>query len=141
MGNIAVSFDVRLQHRAPGAAAITSTTTLDTITERAAQRTVYRTLVNVEAIKITANNELYNLVVQLSNDDFTTIEQAAILSMGATEVRVGGSKDSAAGDTYEVMWSTEADGVKYAAARLRLVVAGTSPSITLNSYSGILGSV
>ena len=141
MGNFAISFDARLQHRAPGAAAITSTTTLDTITERAAQRTVYRTLVNVEAIKITANNELYNLVVQLSNDGFTTIEQGAILSMGATEVRVGGSKDSAAGDTYEIMWSTEADGTKYAAARLQLIVAGTSPSITLNSYSGILGNV
>lgn len=141
MGNFAISFDSRLQHRAPGAAAITSTTTLDTITERAAQRTVYRTLVNVEAIKITANNELYNLVVQLSNDSFSTIEQGAILSMGATEVRVGGSKDSVAGDAYEIMWSTEADGTKYAAARLQLIVAGTSPSITLNCYSGILGNV
>jgi hypothetical protein len=141
MGNITSSFDVRLQHRAPGAAAITTTTTLDTIPERVAQRTVYRTIVNVEAIKISANNELYNLVVQLSNDSFTTIEQAAILSMGATEVRVGGSKDSLAGDTYEIMWSTEADGIKYAAARLQLILAGTSPSITINSYSAILGNV
>ena len=141
MGNIANSFDVRLQHREPGAAALTTTTTLDTITERAAQRTVYRTIVNVEAITINDNNELYNLVIQLSNDGFTTIEQAAILSLGATEVRVGGSKDSAAGDTYEIMWSTEADNVKYTESRLRLVISGTTPSITLNCYSAILGNV
>lgn len=139
MMNMYHPFDTRLEHRALGSAALTATATLDTITERAAQRTPYRTLVSLEAIKISANNELYTLAVQLSNDSFTTIETAAILSLGATEVRIGGAKDSAAGDVHEILWSTEQGGMRYAQARLRLIIAGTSPSVTLGCYSTILG--
>lgn len=141
MPNMYHHFDSRLEHRAVGAAAVTSTTVLDTITERAAQRTAYRTLVGIEAIKISANNEDYKLVAEVSNDGFSTVEVAAILSLGATEVRQSGAPDSAAGDTYEMLWTTEVNDVKYAASRIRLIAAGTSPSITLFCHSTILGNV
>ncbi len=140
MQNMYHHFDSRLEHRALASAALTATTTLDTITQRAEQRTAYRTLVNVEAIKISANDELYKLVVELSNDNFSTIDDvAAVTDFGATEVRESGAPDSVAADTAEVLWSTEKNGTKYQYARLRMVISGTSPSITFGCYSSILG--
>lgn len=135
------SYDARLAHREVGAAALTATTVLGTITERAEQRTPYRTVIHVDAIKITANNELYQLVVECSNDDFTTVEVAAMCDFGATEVRQSGAEDSAAGDYREILWSTEIGDAKYTKSRVRLIVAGTSPSITLGCYSTVLGNV
>jgi hypothetical protein len=135
------AYDTRLDHRAVGSAALTATATLDTITERAAQRTAYRTLVGLEAIKISANNELYQVVVELSNDAFSTVEVAAIGDFGATEVRQSGAPDSAVGDTLELMWTTEHNGTKYAASRIRAIIAGTSPSVTLYCHSTVLGNV
>ncbi|MGC0225150.1 hypothetical protein [Pseudooceanicola nitratireducens] len=141
MPNMHHAFDARLEHRALGLAALTAATVLDTITQRAQQRKAYRTLVNLEAIKISANDESYQLVVEVSNDDFSTTEVAAIVDLGATEVRQSGAPDSEAGDSYEVMWTTEQNGVKYEKARLKLFTAGTSPSITLGCYSTVLGNV
>lgn len=140
MPNMYHHFDSRLEHRALGSAALTSTTVLDTITQRAAQRTAYRTLVTLEAVKISANNELYELVVELSNDNFSTIGHvAALTDFGATEVRKSGTADSAAADTAEVLWTTENNGVKYQYARVRMVISGTSPSVTFGCHSAILG--
>jgi hypothetical protein len=141
MPNMYHNADSRLIHRAAGAAALTASTVLATITERVGQRTTYRTLIDLEAIKVSATNELYTLIVQLSNDSFSTNEQAAILSLGAGAVRLGGAKGNVAGDSYEIMWSTEQDGIKYRASRLNLIIGGTSPSIVLNCHSTILGNV
>ena len=52
MSNFAHPFDARLEHRAVGSAALTSATVIDTITQRAAMRTAYRTIVGVESIDI-----------------------------------------------------------------------------------------
>ena len=141
MSNFAHSFDIRLEHRALASAALTATATIATLTEPAAQRTAYRTLVDIEAIKISANNELYEVIIQLSNDDFATVEQGAVLSLGATEVRAGGSVDNAALDAYEMLWTTQVNGTSYAQWRVRLVASGTSPSITMACHSAILGTV
>lgn len=142
MGNMTHPFDSRLEHRALGSAALTATTVLDTITQRAAQRTAYRTLVNVEALDIASNDELYELVVELSNDNFTTVNEVAVLTdFGATEVRQSGAPDTVAGDVAEILWSTEKNNVKYQYARLKLFVAGTTASITLGCYSTVLGNV
>lgn len=141
MPNMYHAYDSRLDHRAFGSAALTATATLDTITERAAQRTAYRTLVGVEAIKISANDELYQVVVELSNDAFSTVVVAAVKDFGATEVRQSGAPDSVAGDEAELLWTTEHNGVKYAASRIRCIIAGTSPTITVNAHSTVLGSV
>ena len=138
MPNMYHPYDTRLDHRAIGSAALTATTTLATITERAAQRTAYRTLATLGTTKISANNELYQLVAELSNDDFTTVVVAGVTDFGATEVRQSGAPDSAAGDTAELLWTTEHNGIKYDTARIRLVISGTSPSIVISSHSTIL---
>lgn len=138
MPNKFYPFDSRLEHRAIGAAALTATTTIDTIVERAAQRTMYLTKVMLESIKISANNESYKIVIECSNDDFSTVEVAAILSLGATEVRESGAPDSVAGDEYDIYWSTEINQRKYQKSRIRPVIAGTSPSITFSCHSTIM---
>ena len=142
MANMRHPFDSRLEHRAVGSAAVTATATLHTETQRAAQRTAYRTVIDTTAIKISANDELYQFVVELSDDNFTTVNAvAACLDMGATEVRQSGAPDSAAADGLELMWATEANGTTYQYWRVRVIISGTSPSITFNCYSTILGDV
>lgn len=137
MPNIFRSFDSRLEHRALGSAALTSTATIVTKAERVAQRTRYVTKMILEAIKISANNEVYTLVAEVSNNGFTNKEIAGILSVGPTETRVGGGPDNAAGDEYDLHWSTEVNGVVYKDWRLRLIIGGTSPSITAGIWSGV----
>lgn len=142
MPNMYHPFDSRLEHRALGAATLTSATVLDTITQRAAERTAYRTVVNVESIVIANDDETYQIVVELSDDNFSTVnEVAAILDLGATEVRQSGAPDSAAGDSYEMLWTTECNGVKYQYARIKIFMAGTAEEIGLGCYSTILGDV
>lgn len=131
-------FDARLEHRAVASAAQTSTAVVDTITERAAQRTQYRTMISLEAIAIDGNDELYTFVVELSNDGFSTIEVAAITEFGATEVRQSGAPDSVAGDVKEILWSTELGDTKYAASRLKCFHAGSSTSITYHAFSTVI---
>lgn len=138
MPNIQYPFDSRLEHRALGSAAMTATTTLDTITQRAQMRTMFMTKVIVEAIKISANDELYQVVVEGSNDSFSTLEVLAMCDFGATEVRQSGAPDSAVGDTAELYWASEKNGVKYSAIRIRVITAGTSETITLGCYSSIM---
>lgn len=141
MTNMYHPLDARLEHRAIGAAALTATTTIATVTGRAAQRTPYRTLLNIESIKISANDEAYTFVVEVSNDDFTTVEVAAELTLGATEVRTGGAPDNAAGDNYEMLWTTQVNNAGYQDWRLRMIAAGTSPSIGFSAFSSVLGDV
>lgn len=137
MPNIFRNFDSRLEHRALGSAAMTSTTTLVTKAERVAQRTRYVTKAIIEAIDIASNDEVYTLVAEVSNDAFSTKEVAGILSFGPTETRVGGAPDNVAGDEYDLHWSTEVNGVVYKDWRLRLIVGGTTPTITLGCWSGV----
>ncbi|WP_120636026.1 hypothetical protein [Ruegeria sp. EL01] len=137
MTNKFYPFDKRLEHRALGSAAITAETVLATITERAAQRTMYLTKVNVEAVKKTANNEAYTVVVEVSNDDFATREVAAILSLGAAEVRQSTAPDTKVGDEYDIHWTTEVNGIKYEKSRIKMFTAGTTPSITVGCWSTI----
>ena len=138
MSNKAYAFDSRLEHRALGSAALIATAILATITERAAQRTDYRTIATVEAIKISDNDELYQVVVECSNDGFTSLEVAGIADFGATEVRQSGAPDSLVGDFCEIYWSTEINGTKYAASRIRVITAGTDETITLGCYSTVV---
>jgi hypothetical protein len=139
MGNKQYAFDSRLEHRAVGAAALTATATLDTISQRVAMRTEFVTKVYLEAITINDDDELYQVVVELSNDDFTTTYVAAVHDFGATEVRLSGAPDSAAGDSLEFIWHTEYNGQTFKDARIRMVIAGTSPSITASCWSGVVG--
>lgn len=141
MPNIFRNFDSRLEHRALGSAALTATATVASESERVAQRTRYVTKFIAEAIKISANNEVYTLVAEVSNDSFSTFQTAGILSLGPTETRIGGAPDSAAGDTYDLYWSTEVNGTVYKNWRIRAILGGTSPSLTLGCWSGVEGGI
>ncbi len=132
-------FDSRLEHRAAGTAAMTATTTLDTITQKSDTRTKFITKGYVESVDVASGDELYRLVVELSSDNFTTIDAvAAIREMGdATQILE--ATDTAAGDEFELHWTTEVAGVTYRYWRVRLVVSGTSPSMGLLCYSTRMG--
>ncbi len=129
------AFDARLEHRAAGLAALTADTTLADVDQRSQVRTEFVTVMRLESVKISANNEFYNVYFEVSNDDFTTVEVAAICSLGATEARLGGAVDNAAGDEYHVHWCTEVNGTNYQSWRIRLDVGGTSPSIAFSMNS------
>lgn len=135
MRSHARAFDTRLEHRAVGAAALTASATIADIDQRAATRTEFVTIVRLDAIDIASNDEEYRFVWEVSNDDFATFETAAILSLGATEARIGGAVDSVAGDEYDVPWCTEVNGKAHQSYRIRLIVAGTTPSITFSMNS------
>lgn len=137
MQNITRNFDERLSHRDVGSAALTATTTLDTHQQRVAQRTRYVMQITLEAIKVSAGNEHYEFIVEASNDDFTTVEVAAYLSLGATGARLRGAPSNAAGDTYELEFMTQINETLYKDWRVVMVASGTSPSITFSAWSGV----
>lgn len=134
------ALDTRLQHRAPGSAAITADEVVATINQRAAGRTDYMTKIYVEAIDIAGNDELYLFVLEVSDDNFvTTNEVAAMRDFGATEVRQSGAPDTLVGDEIEIFWSTEVNGVVYQDWRLNLIITGAATeTITFHAYSSIL---
>lgn len=139
MPNVYHPFDTRLEHRAPGAAALAADTVLATINQRAQGRTDYTTVIYVESVEIASNDELYKWVIEVSNDNFTTVDEvAAMRDMGATEVRQSGAPDTVAGDRIEIDWSTEVNGVRYKDWRLKLFVSGTvATGIVAHAYSTI----
>lgn len=140
MPNKYYAYDARLESRPPGQAAITATTNLATISQRAAMRTEYLTKVTLEVIKVSALNEGYTMAVQVTNDSFATFECAALLSLGHSSVRLASSASNLAPATFEFDWSTEVGGVVYKDWRVRLILAGTAPSIQCAINSTIRGA-
>ncbi len=129
------AFDSRLEHRAAGSAALTSDTTLDTITQKAETRTEFITKVYVEAITVSGGDEKYDIWIELSNDNFSTVDATGpMIEMGDASV-LKSATDTAVGDEFEIYWTTEVAGVVYRYARVVLDVTGSAPSITLHSYS------
>jgi hypothetical protein len=82
-------------------------------------------IVDVSAIEIANNDELYKLALQGSTkEDFAdTFEDLAILELGAAEV-VGGDQDSTIG-RYKVPFSNEKNGIIYPYVRVYCTVSGT----------------
>lgn len=132
-------FDSRLEHRTVGSAALTATTVLDTQTQRDKTRTVFLTKCYVESIDVANGDETYTLQVELSNDNFTTIDEVAAQRVMGDATQLSEAGDTEVGDEYEMRFSTEVNGVTYQYWRVRLVVAGTSPSMGLHCYSTKMG--
>jgi len=133
------ALDSRLQHRAPASAAQTATATVETLDQTVAMRTEFVTKIYLEAIAIDGNDESYTFTIELSDDNFSTVnEVAAIRDFGATEVRVAGAPDSVAGDIIEMFWASEVNGIAYRYWRLRCTHAGATSSITYHAYSSVL---
>lgn len=83
-------------------------------------------VVDVSAIEIASNDEVYDIVIQGSNSSSfaSGIENLAQLNVGATEVRDGGAKDSGTG-RYLLPFVNVQNGTTYQYLRVYTVVAGT----------------
>ena len=94
-----------------------------------------RLLVDVSAIEIADNDELYKIKLQgSSKSDFAdTIEDLAILELGANEV-LGGDQDSTTG-RYIVPFRNERNGTVYPYVRIYTDVNGTiATGINFSAY-------
>lgn len=99
-------------------------------------------VVDVSAIKISANDEIYTIYLQLSSDaDFGTagnIHDAAAFVIGAKEALFSDSdKDGVIGRYLLGLrndMSLAGVPTTYRYARLYAVIGGTSPSITFSAY-------
>jgi hypothetical protein len=91
-------------------------------------------IVDVAALDVASGNELYDLLLQGCNaQDFSTaIENLAHIELGHTSVRKGGARTSPIG-RYAIPVSNELLG-EFEFVRLRLVAAGTTPSITCTAW-------
>jgi hypothetical protein len=95
-------------------------------------------IVDVTAIEIADNDELYTIVLQGSSEsDFaSTIKNLAILELGANEVLDWADVDSTIG-RYIVPFRTERNGTTYQYVRLICDVDGTvATGINFSAYLG-----
>jgi hypothetical protein len=109
----------------------------DVIVDLGAGLVMGNLIVDVTAIEIADNDELYKISLQGSSEsDFSeTIEDLAILELGAAEV-LGGDQDSETG-RYIVPFRTERNGVIYPYARIYTDVNGTiATGINFSAYLG-----
>jgi hypothetical protein len=91
-------------------------------------------VIDVTAIKTSAGDELYHLLLQGGTDNtFATKETVAQLTLGAGAARPGAPVTSVIG-RYEIPFVTEQHDVSYPWERLYIDVAGTAPSITLKAF-------
>jgi len=92
-------------------------------------------IVDVSAIEIASNDEVYKIKLQgSSKSDFSdTIEDLAILEIGAAEV-LGGDQDSAIG-RYKVPFRNEKNGIIYPYVREYCDITGTiATGINFSAY-------
>lgn len=85
-------------------------------------------IIDVSALEIASNNEIYDIVIQGSSDeDFGTdtniVELAALNLSAAEEKRTDCNKDDSAG-RYKIYFDNENDGVYYRYLRVYTAVAG-----------------
>ena len=93
-------------------------------------------IVDVSAIEIASNTEVYNVCVQLSSSATfaSTIQTAAKLELGSNEVLLG-DQDSAVG-RYKLFFDNEVNGTYYRYARVYTVVAGdVATGINYTAYA------
>lgn len=94
-------------------------------------------IIDVTAIEIASNDELYKISLQCSSkSDFAdTFEDLAIIELGANEV-LGGDQDSTVG-RYKVPFRNERNGTVYPYTRVYTDVSGTiATGINFSAYLG-----
>ena len=95
-------------------------------------------IIDVSAMLLTDNDEIYDIVVQGSSDsDFgtdTNIAELAAINLSPAEVkRTDCNKDDAVG-RYKLYFDNENNGTYYQYLRLYTVVAGTTTSVTYSAF-------
>ena len=93
-------------------------------------------VVDVSAIKTSANDEKYDLIIQGSNSaTFASgIQNLASYDLGAAAVRDGSGDVASVVGRYEVPTQNAQGGTEYKYMRARMVVSGTAPSITVTAH-------
>jgi hypothetical protein len=90
-------------------------------------------VIQIEAVKVSAANEVYTLQVVGSN--VADRSDAQILGTVATGIVVApGTVAGAAGDQRTIRFRTERNTTQFRFIDLHLTVAGTAPSITLGAF-------
>lgn len=99
-------------------------------------RVNYDILLRVSGIKVSASDEDYDILVLGSDgSDFSgdKIVELARLKLGAQEVMETEVTEDDADGTYELAGTNMRNGTVYRYVKLRVVVAGTSPTITIKA--------
>jgi hypothetical protein len=95
-------------------------------------------IIDVSAVKITANDEIYTIVLQGSPDSAftaaTSVELCQINLSAAEEKLTDTNRDDTTG-RYLLPFTNEFAGTFYRYLRLYTVIAGTSPSINYSAYA------
>jgi hypothetical protein len=124
------TFDAELEFKDAGLVAATAAATVDSAAKVVDLGTgLYRgmMIIDVSAIEIASNTEIYDIVIQGSPDlTFTaaTIADLAAINLSAKEVkRTDCDKDDATG-RYKLYFDNENNGTYYRYARVYTVVAG-----------------
>lgn len=123
------NFDIEMLLKDAGLVAASAAATVDSadkVLDAGQARLDGVVVVDVSAIEIASNNEVYDIILQGSSSATfaSDIENLAALNLGATEVRKASAIDSIAG-RYEMPFTNEQAGVTYRYLRLYTVVAGT----------------
>jgi len=122
--------------RANGEAALTATGYVGTqIDQGGSVGTDMIAVVNVEACKVSAGNEVYTLSVVGSNTaDRSDGELLAQIPLGDAGTIALETRDTAAGDQILLRFRTEKNDQHFQYVDLHLAVAGTGPSITFGAH-------
>lgn len=96
-----------------------------------------RTIIDVTAIKVSGNDELYTFRMEFSNTSGfgSGVVVGPAYIAGALEV-TGGSADSAIG-RYEFGWTNQVNGTTYRYARLFCLSFGTAETITCSAFAAL----
>ncbi len=129
MGQRKYTFDAEMQLKDAGLVGSTAAATVGggaKVIDLGTARFEGVAIIDVTAIEIASNDELYDIVLEVSSSATfaSDIEQAAHLQLGATEVRDGGAIDSPVG-RYELMFCNEQADTVRRYLRARTVVSGT----------------
>ena len=92
-------------------------------------------VIDLTAVKISANDERYNVIAQFSNSaTFASgVQNGAAIDFGATEVREGGAADSTIG-RYKLPVTNVVNDVHYRYMRLYTYTIGTSETMTYAAW-------
>lgn len=141
MGQRTYTFDKNLV-LSDGLTAITATgtaviggVTTNSILDVGAARLDGQIVIDISAMDISSSDETYRIILQGSNSSSfaSGIENLAVLDVGATAARLGGAQNSVIG-RYELGFTNEQADTVYRYLRIRVVVAGITPTITFGAF-------
>lgn len=139
MGNRVYSFDAELLMKDAGLIAADDAAQVDgadKILDLGPARIDAVVVVDVSAIEIADDNEVYRIIVQGSSSPTfaSNMQNLAEMTLGATEVRPGGAIDSAVG-RYELLFTNQQNDITYRYLRIYIDVAGTiATGINFTAY-------